>query len=45
MSVFSLIVVLLNFRNYWSIFLFSNILISASMGFSLYLCQDWFPNV
>ena len=45
MSLFSFIAVLLNFRKYWSIFLFSNVVISASMGFVLYLCQDLKPNV
>ena len=33
------------FGVYWSIFLFSNVVISASMGFVLYLCQDLKPNV
>ena len=40
-SVFSLIVVLLNFRKYRRSVLFPNIVVSAFTGLVLYLCHDF----
>ena len=40
-SVFSLIIVLLNFRKYRRSVLFPNIVVSAFTGLVLYLCHDF----